>query len=229
MTQQTLTEIERVKGLIAAEVEAIRVLTGEISTINGEISRINSEISSTQSAINSARAEVTSINSAPVAVPASPATSPSYSAPSQGQVTPWDAQTQSGSSPAYAIVGSPEYSELYRYNLVDFMPRMWKAEEEALRAINAYKSVHGNLNGIDVKGVRAKYGSKYGVDIVGDAAEADPKIRRYRELIKQAGGMDPTNKVDQKPYLQAYEDWKRSTGGDWRTWSQADFRKNGYL
>jgi hypothetical protein len=107
MTQQTLTEIERVKGLIAAEVEAIRVLTGEISTINGEISKINSEISSTQSAIDSARAEVTSINSVPVTVASSTS---SYSAPASS--SPTQSYQAPPSSPGGGWIGGDYYDNV---------------------------------------------------------------------------------------------------------------------
>jgi septal ring factor EnvC (AmiA/AmiB activator) len=104
MTQQTLAEIERVKGQIAAEVEAIRVLGGEISSLNSEISRITSEISSTQSSITSAKSEADRIRNTVVAAKTAPST-----APAQKQSA---ATSGSAINAAQALSQNPDYQRI---------------------------------------------------------------------------------------------------------------------
>jgi hypothetical protein len=108
------------------------------------------------------------------------------------------------------------------------MPKMWMAEEEALREINSYKAKFGIVPDSIVNAARTKYGSKYGVNIMGSGGQPDQRVARYNELSKASGGAQPTTPVNQSKALSDYEAWKKSTGGDWRGWQAGDYSRYGY-
>ena len=129
------------------------------------------------------------------------------------------APTAGPSMPTKDWVNDPEFRELTIYAATDYNPRMWKAEEEALREINRQMLARGNRvgdsSGVDVAKIRRDMGQRYNVTIDG-SDYADPRMRRYTELQGQAG--NAYIPVDQSGVLAAHSVWKAKTGGDWRDW-----------
>jgi hypothetical protein len=216
-TEQTKAQTEVVKGQIVVVENEITQLNAQISDLNGQIGSLNSQASSIEGQIGSVNAEAQKYLSATPTPTTTPTTS--YQAP-QNPVTP------PGPS-ASDVANSQEYVSLYNYYANEFMPKMWKAEEEALREINSYKAKNGILPGSVVEAARNKYGAKYGVNISG-GRQSDSRVQRYEELSRMTNGVQPNSKIDQSKALSDYEVWKKSTGGDWRTWQVGDYARYGY-
>lgn len=129
------------------------------------------------------------------------------------------APTAGPSMPTKDWANDPEFKELTIYAATDYNPRMWKAEEEALREINRQMLARGNRvgdsSGVDVAKIRRDMGQRYNVTIDG-SDYADSRMRRYTELQGQAG--NTYIPVDQSGVLAAHSVWKAKTGGDWRDW-----------
>jgi hypothetical protein len=219
-TEQTKAQTEQVKAQIVVVEGEIAQLNAQISDLNGQISGLNSQASSIEGQIGGVMAEAQKYQAQTVAAPA-PTSQP---APYQSQ----GALASNVRDISSEVANSQEYVSLYNFYANEFMPKMWKAEEEALREINAYKIRNGNLPDGVVRSARAKYGAKYGVNILGEGQQPDGRVQRYNELSRMTNGVQPNVKIDQSKALSDHDAWVKSTGGDWRGWQAGDYSRYGY-
>ena len=205
-------------------------LQGQISTLSGQLSSLQSQLSAANAAASAAEASAQQAAAQAQQVQQTPqaaqtATSQYTPAPNS-QAAEIDA-AQKLDAWKESTRRSPEYQQLYDYFINDYMPRAWKAEEEALRTINAYQMVHGNLNGLDVQAVRSRIGSKYNASIDG-GGYSDPKAARYMQLSDQVQDA-PYNPASQDRGKNDYAQWLSANGGSYQNWTPADYKKYGYL